>query len=122
MTLTLNELLLVILALAAVVAVTVFVILALQLKKTAAEAEKALAEYRKLAVGLQSLEKNIDEKLDEVGKTLTAARQAAVQVSGATVWLSSKFVKPASRWWPLIAPVASFLWRKWKQKKEGRHV
>ncbi|MBM3296588.1 MAG: hypothetical protein FJY83_03205 [Candidatus Aminicenantes bacterium] len=122
MTLTLNQVLAIVIVLAAVVAVTVFVILALQLRKTAAEAEKTLAEYRELAKGLQLLDQTLKDKLEVLGQTLEAARRTAVNVSGATFWLSSKVFKPASRWWPLLAPVLRFVWRKWKQRKEEHDV
>jgi hypothetical protein len=122
MPLTLNQFLFVIITLAVVVAVTAFVILALQLKKTAAEAEKTLAEYKELAKNLQILDQTIEDKLDELGHTLQAARQAAGQVSGVTMWLTSKVVRPASRWWPLLAPVVRFVWRQWKKRKEERNV
>jgi hypothetical protein len=122
MSLTLNQVLFIVLVLAAVVAVTVFVILALQLKKTAAEAEKTLAEYKELAKGLQLLDQTLKDKLDDLGQTLDAARKAAVQISGATFWLSEKLIRPASKWWPMLAPVMKFVWRKWKERKEERNV
>ena len=122
MPLTLNQFLFLIITLALVAAVTVFIILALQLKKTAAEAEKALAEYKELAKNLQILDRTIKDKLDELGQTLQAARQAAGQVSGVTMWLSSKVVQPATKWWPFVAPVVRFIWRQWKKRKEERNV
>jgi flagellar basal body-associated protein FliL len=122
MPLTLNQFLFLIITLAVVVAVTAFVILALQLKKTAAGAEKTLAEYKELAKNLQLLDQTVKDKLDELGQTLQAARQVAGQVSGVTLWLSSKFVQPAAKLWPLLAPVARFVWRQWKKRKEERNV
>ena len=122
MTLTLNQVLFIVIALAVVVAVSAFVILALQLKKTAAEAEKTLAEYKELAKSLQLLDQTVKDKLDDLGETLQAARKAAVQVSGVTLWLTSKVVQPAAKWWPMLAPVLKYVWRKWKQRKEERHV
>jgi len=122
MPLTLNQFLFLIIALAVVAAVTVFIILALQLKRTAAEAEKALAEYKELAKNLQILDQTIKDKLDELGETLRTTRQAAGHVSGVAAWLTSKVVQPASKWWPFLAPVVQFVWRQWKKRKEDRHV
>jgi hypothetical protein len=122
MPLTLNQFLFLIITLALVAAVTAFIILAFQLKRTAAEAEKTLAEYKELAKNLQILDRIIKDKMDELGHTLQAARQAAGQVSGATMWLSSKIVRPGFKWWPLVAPVVRFVWRQWKKRKEERNV
>jgi len=122
MPLTLNQFLFLIIALAVVAAVTVFIILALQLKRTAAEAEKTLAEYKELAKNLKVLDQTIKDNLDGLGQTLQVARQAAGQVSGVAMWLGSKVVQPASKWWPLLAPVVQYLWRQWKKRKEERHV
>ena len=122
MPLTLNQFLFLIIALAVVAAVTVFIILALQLRRTAAEAEKTLAEYKELAKSLQALDQTIKDNLDGLGQTLQVARQAAGQVSGVAMWLSSNVVQPASKWWPILAPVVQYLWRQWKKRKEERHV
>jgi Sec-independent protein translocase protein TatA len=118
MPLTLNQFLFLIITLAVVVVVTVLVILALQLKKTAAEAEKTLAEYRELAKDLQVLDQAIKDRLDELGHTLQAARQ----VSRMAVRFSSKVIQPVSKWWPVFSPVVRFVWRQWKKRKEERNV
>jgi len=122
MTLTLNQVLLIVIVLGGVVAVTVFVILALQLKKTAAEAEKTLVEYRELAKNLQLLDQTLKDKLEVLGQTLEAARKTAFDVSKTTFWLSTRVFRPAVKWWPLVTPVLRFVWRKWKQRKEDRDV
>ncbi len=122
MLLSLNQVLLIVIVLAAVVAVTVFVILALQIRKTATEAEKTLVEYKELAKSLQLLDQTLKDKLEVLGETLEAARKTAVQVSGTTLWLSTRIFRPTFKWWPMLAPVLRFVWKKWKQKKEERHV
>ncbi|MBN2198566.1 MAG: hypothetical protein JW747_01820 [Candidatus Aminicenantes bacterium] len=122
MTLTLNQALLLVLVLCGVAAVAVFIVLALQLKKTAAEAEKTLVEYRELAKNLQILDQTIKDKLEILSQTLEAARKTARDVSRTTFWLSARAFRPAVKWWPLLTPVLRYVWRKWKQRKEDRNV
>jgi len=122
MTLTLNQALLIILTVAAVVAAVFLVRLFAQLRRTAAEGEKALAEFAELARHLKELDLVVKEQVEELAKTISASKRAAVNVAEASSLITSKFVRPPFKYLPLILPVARFLWRQvGKRKKERAH-
>ncbi len=122
MTLTFNQALFLILTVAAVVAAVYLVRLFVQLRRTAAEGEKALAEIAELARHLKELDLVVKEQVEELAKTIAASKKAAVNVAEASSLITSKFVRPPFRFLPLILPVAQFLWRQvGKRKKERAH-
>lgn len=122
MTLTFNQALFLILTVAAVVAAVYLVRLFVQLRRTAAEGEKALAEIAELARHLKELDLVVKEQVEELAKTIAASKKAAVNVAEASSLITSKFVRPPFRYLPLILPVAQFLWRQvGKRKKERAH-
>jgi predicted Kef-type K+ transport protein len=123
MTLTLNQALLLIITIAVVVAVVYLVRLFAQLRRTAAEGEKALAGFGELARHLKELDLVVKEQVEELAKTIAASKKAAVNVAEASSLITSKFVRPSSKYLPLILPVAQFIWRQFsKRKKERDHV
>jgi len=122
MTLTLNQFLFLILTLAAVVAVVFIVMLLIQLRRTALEAQKAMAEFHELARGLQTLQSSIQERVDDLGRIVDASKKAAGFVSQAGQFLSGGALKPASKIWPVLIPIAGFLFRRWKSRKEEKNV
>ncbi|MCJ7611259.1 MAG: hypothetical protein MUP19_03275 [Candidatus Aminicenantes bacterium] len=122
MTLTLNQFLFIVLTLAAVVAAVFLVMLLIQLRRTAAQAEKAMAEFRELAQGLQSLQASVQSKVDDLGWIIDSSKKAAGILSQAGQFLSSRAFKPASKIWPVLIPVAGFLFRRWKSRKEEKNV
>jgi len=122
MTLTLNQALFLIITVAVVVAVVYLVRLFVQLRRTAAEGEKALAAFGELARNLQELDQVVKTQVEELGKTIAASKKAAVNVAEASSLITAKFVRPSSKYLPLILPVAQFLWRQLgKRKKERAH-
>jgi predicted Kef-type K+ transport protein len=122
MPLTLNEALFLILTVAAMVAVIFLVRLFVQLRRTAAEGEKALADIAELARQLKELDLLVKQRLEEAGQTLAAAKTAATSLAEVSFLVTSKFVRPSAKYLPLILPVAQFLWRQiGKRKKERAH-
>jgi len=123
MTLTLNQVLFLILTVAAVVVAAFLVRFLVQLGRTAREGEKTLAEMKRLAENLNELDLVVKAKVEDVGKLVDASKNAAANLSQASLLLTTRFLKPASSYWPLIYPVLMFLFKrskKRKEKKDGR--
>ena len=117
MPLTLNEVLFIILTFAAVILVIFLVRFLAQIRRTAAEGEKTLAELGILARHLTELDLVVKEKVEALGQTLEASKRAAVNVAQASSLISSKFIWPSSKFLPFALPVARFVWRQLKKKK-----
>jgi Tfp pilus assembly protein PilX len=122
MPLTLNQFLFLVLVIVAVVAVVFLVMLLLQLRRTAAEAEKTLAEFRDAARGLQALELSVKERLDDVGQVVEFSKKAVNAISQATAFVGSRAVKPAAMIWPILLPIVQSIWRHRKSRKEEKNV
>jgi hypothetical protein len=118
----LNDILLIILTVAAVVAVVFLVRLFIQLRKTAAEAEKTLAEVQVLTRHLSELDLEVKARVEELGETLQASKSAALGLSRATMMVSSKLLPTQAKFIPFVLPVARFVLRQMKRKKEKSHV
>jgi hypothetical protein len=118
MSLTLNQFLLLILTFAAVVAVTYLVMFLSQLRKTAQEAEKTLIEVRSLVNNLNTTSQQVNEKIENLGEVVEAGKKAAVTISEASMLLSTRFLRPASRYWPILFPLIRLGVRQLKKKKE----
>jgi len=121
MPLTLNQALFLIITFAIVIAVVYLVRLFSQLRKTAVEGEKALAEFRELAKSLNELDLQVKAKVENLGQTLEAAKKAAVNLSEASYLVTTKIVRPSSVYLPLVLPVARFVWRHLKKRKESKN-
>lgn len=121
MSLTLNQFLLLVIAFAAVIAVTFLVSLFRQLRKTAKEGEKTLAEIRELARNFKETEKKIDSGIQDFSETLQAAKKSLLNISEAAWILSTRILKPSSKYWPFIWPALRFGWRILKRKKEDKN-
>ena len=122
MELTLDQFLLLVITIAVVIAVTFLITLFLQLRRTAKEGEETLGEIRSLVKSLTQASQKAIEKIDDVEETLQTAKKAAVQLSEITWFLSSKIIKPSSKYWPIVLPVFRLGWRQWKKHKENQHV
>jgi hypothetical protein len=121
MPLTLNQVLFLVLTFAVVILVIYLVRLLAQIRRTAAEGEKTLAELGILAKHLTELDLVVKEKVEDLGQTLEASKRAAVNVAQASSLISSKFIRPSSKFLPFALPVARFVWRQLKKKKEKSH-
>ena len=118
MSLTLSQFLFLVLPFAAVVAVTFLVMFLNQLRKTAREGEKTLIEARELVSNLNATSLKVNQKVEELGEVVDAARKAAVGISAASMFLSSRIMRPASRYWPFIFPLVRLVMRQWREKKK----
>ncbi len=121
MPLTLNQFLFLILTFAAVVVVVYLVRFLAQLRHTAEEGEKTMTEIRKLVENLNELDGLIKDKLVGLGEFVEASKRTAVNVSEASFLLTTKMLRPTSKYWPVILPLASFFWKKFRKRKEKKH-
>jgi uncharacterized protein YlxW (UPF0749 family) len=121
MPLTLNQFLFLIITFAFVIAVVFLVRLFAQLRKTAAEGEKALAEFRELAKSLNELDLLVKSRVEDLGKTLEAAKKAAINLSEASFLVTSKIIRPSSKYLLLLIPAARLVWRHLKKRKENKN-
>ena len=120
MPLTLNQFLLLIITIAAVVAVTYLVILFSQLRKTAQKGEQALSEITELASSLKETNRNLNMKIDDVGEILENAKNAASRLGEITGFVTMRMIRPSSKYWPILYPLARFGWRQWKKRKRQK--
>lgn len=120
MTLTLNQVLGIILTVAAVVAVIFLVMFLNQLRKTAREGEKTLVKAQETMDGLNVIEAKINASLDNVGEVLATSKRAVAGLTGVTHFLTSSVIRPSARFWPLLVPLLSFGLRKMKKKRRNK--
>jgi len=118
MALTLNQALFLVLAFAAVVATVFLVRLFAQLRRTALQAEKSLAELETLGRNLNELDGMVKQRVEDMGKTLEAAKKAAVNVSEASFLVTSNIVRPSAAYLPLLLPAVRWVWRRFRKRKE----
>ena len=121
MPLTLNQVLLLVLTFCAVILVVYLVRVLSQIRKTAAEGEKTIAELGVLAKHLTELDLVVKAKVEDLGKTLEASKKAAVNISQASSLITTKFIAPSSKFLPIALPVARFIWRQWKKKRRKKN-
>jgi hypothetical protein len=118
MQLTLNQSLFLVLTFAAVVAVVFLVRFLVQLRSTAEEGERTLAEVRKLVENLNNLDGMIKDRLVSLGEFVEASKKTAVNVSEASFLLTTRILRPGSKYWSILLPVASYFWKKFRKRKE----
>ena len=120
MPLTLNQVLLLVLTLAAVITAIYLIRLFIQLRKTAAEGEQALAAFRELAKSLQELDLLVKQRVEEAGAALEASKKAATGLAEASFFLTTKFLNPSSKILPVALPVARFVMKYLKKRKKEK--
>src|SRR4030042_2271365 len=120
MTLTLNQVLGIILTVAAVVAVIFLVMFLNQLRKTAREGEKTLVKAQETMDGLNVIEAKINASLDNVVRVLATSKRAVAGLTGVTHFLTSNVIRPSARFWPLLVPLLSFGLQKMKKKRRKK--
>ncbi len=122
MALTLNQVLAIILTVAGVVAITFLVLFLNQLRRTAKEGEKALVKVQETMDGLQVIEAKLNANLDNVGQVLAMSKKAVSGISEVTFFLTSKVIRPSSKYWPFLFPLIRLglqALKKRKEKKDG---
>ncbi len=117
MSLTLNQFLFLVITIVIVVAGTFLVTLIMQLRKTAQEGEKTLKKLRELAENLKETDKIVKEKMDDLSETLKAAKKSATGIADIVGFLTTKIIRPSSKYWPMLFPILRFGWRQIKKKK-----
>jgi len=120
MTLTLSQVLSIVLTVAAVVGVTVLSLFLLQLRRTAREGEKTLIKAQETMDGLQAIEAKINANLDNVGEVLATSKKAVSGLSEITFFLTSKIIRPSARYWPFLFPLVRFGLQQMKKRKEKK--
>lgn len=122
MPLTLNQFLLLVITIAVVVAVTFLVLLLKQLRKTAREAEETLVEVRMLVGEARETSRSVQSKIEDVGELVQATKKTAVSVSEIAWFMTTKILRPSSKYWPFLFPLIRLGWRQAKKFKEGKNV
>ena len=120
MNLTLNQVLFLILTIAAVVVAVFLVRLLIQLRRTAGEGEKTLVEMKRLAENLNELDLVVKAKVEDLGELVKASKDTAVNLSQASMFLTTRVLKPVANYWPLVYPVMMFFWKRMKKRKEKK--
>jgi hypothetical protein len=120
MTLTLNQVLSIILTVAAVVLATFLIMFLAQLRKTAREAERTMAKAQEAIDGLQVIEAKINASLDNVGDVLATSKKAVSGISEITLFLTSKVIRPSAKYWPILFPLLRFGLQQMKKRKEKK--
>ncbi len=120
MTLTLNQVLWIILTVAAVVTVIFLVLFLNQLRRTAREGEKALAKAQEALDGMKEIEVRINASLDSVGQVLATSKKAVTGLSEITMFLTSRVIRPTANYMPFLLPILRFGWQQMKKRKEKK--
>jgi uncharacterized protein YoxC len=120
MLLTLNQVLFIILTIAAAVAVVFLVRFLIQLRRTAREAEKTLAKAQELMDGFRVIEAKINASLDDVGQVLQTSKKAAAGLTEITAFLTTRVIRPSSKFLPFLFPLVRFGWQQLQKRKEKK--
>jgi len=120
MTMTLNQVLGIILTVAAVVAVTFLALFLNQLRRTAREGEKTLAKAQEMMEGFKEIEAKVNASLDNVGEVLATSKKAVAGLSEITFFLTSKVIRPSAKFWPFLFPLLRFGLQQMKKRKENK--
>ncbi|MCI4444872.1 MAG: hypothetical protein JHC32_02475 [Candidatus Aminicenantes bacterium] len=121
MLLTFNQILFLILTVLGAVLVTFLVLFLIQLSKTAREAEKSLQEFQIILHKLERIEDKLDRRLDDAGVIIESTKQTVSGLSELSLFLATKVVRPASKYWPLLFPLLRFGWQFMKKRKEKKN-
>ena len=121
MPLTLTQFLLLIITLAVVVAVTFLVTLLVQLRKTFREGEETLIEIRELIKNLKETDQRVKTKIDDFGEMITASKKTVLSLSEITWFMTTKIIRPSSKYWPILFPLLRLGWRRLKKRKEDKN-
>jgi len=122
MPLTLNQFLLLVITISVVIAVTFLVILFIQLRKTAREAGMTLIEVRALVDNLKETSLHIQAKIDDASEFVEASKKTAISISEIAWFLTTKILRPSSKYWPFLFPLIRLGWRQLKKRKEEKNV
>lgn len=122
MPLTLNQFLLLVITIAVIVAVTFLVNLLRQLRKTAREAEKTLIEVKMLVGETRETSRILQSRIEDVGELVQASKKTAMSISEIAWFVTTKILRPSSKYWPFLFPLMRLGWRQAKKFKEEKNV
>ena len=123
MQLTLNQFIQLALTIAAVVLVTFLISFLVQLRRTAKRGEKTLAEISSLASDLRETNQKIQAKIDDADGMLDATKKTVMNLSEIAGFMTTKIVRPSSKYLPLLLPFLRVGWQSLKKrKKEEKNV
>ncbi|MCJ7680601.1 MAG: hypothetical protein MUP70_07750 [Candidatus Aminicenantes bacterium] len=122
MSLTLNQLLFIILTIAAVVAVTSLVFLFAQIRRTYREGEQTLSEIRSLTEQLKLTNDAVQEKLKHADGVILGTQKFVDGMGDMTQMVLTKLIMPSSKYWPFLAPLARTAWRMYNKDKNKRRT
>jgi predicted PurR-regulated permease PerM len=119
MTLTLNQLLFLILTIA-VVAFLVYLIPTIrQLKETAKRAEEVLTETRKLISNFEETEKLVKSQIEGLDDLIKTSKKALTDISEIAWFISKRLLKPSTRYISAFFPLINVGWQLYKKRKKG---
>ena len=118
MSLTLNQFLFLVITICIVVFVTFLVTLIVQLRKTAREGEETLVEIRDLVGNLKEIGQKVNTKIDDLIPVLEATKKTVSRITDVSWFLTMKFIKPSSKYCPILFPVLRLGWRQMKKKRK----
>ncbi|MDD8021315.1 MAG: DUF948 domain-containing protein [Acidobacteriota bacterium] len=121
MLLTFNQTLFLILTVAAVVIAVFFVLFLIQLRRTAREAEKSFQELQISLDKLKKIEDKLEQRLDETGQIFESAKKTVSGLSELSLFLTTRVVRPASKYWPIFFPLVRLGWKIIKKRKEKKN-
>ncbi|MCR4395290.1 MAG: hypothetical protein NUW07_00975 [Candidatus Saccharicenans sp.] len=122
MLLTFNQVLFLILTVAAAVLVVFLVLFLAQLRRTAREAEKSFQELQLTLHKLERIEDKLDRRLDEAGVIIDSTKKTISGLSELSLFMTTRLVRPASKYWPVLFPLLRFGWQLMKKRKEKKNV
>ncbi|MBC7361854.1 MAG: DUF948 domain-containing protein [Candidatus Aminicenantes bacterium] len=122
MLLTFNQVLFLILTVTAAVLAAFLVLFLIQLRKTAKEAEKSFQELQIILHKLERIEDKLDRRLDDAGVIIESTKQTVSSLAELSLFLMTKVVRPASKYWPVLFPLLRFGWQLMKKRKEKKNV
>ena len=118
MTLTLNQMLLIILTVAAVVAVTFIVLFLAQLRKTAQEAQRTLIKAQEMMEDFKEIEAKLNANLEAVGEVVNQSKKALSGLSQMSSLVPPNALRSSAKYLPIIIPLLRFGWQLIKNRKE----
>ncbi len=121
MPLTLSQFLFLVITIVVVATGTALIILIAQLRKTASKSEEALADLRELLQNLSETSRTVNAKLEEVDDIVGAVKKTAGSLSEITWFLTTKMIRPSSKFWPFLYPLIRTGWRQIKKRKEDKN-
>jgi len=122
MSLSLNEILLLVITIAVVVGVAFLIPVFIQIKRTMKEGEESLVHIKGLAQELKETSSKITPAVENAGEIVESAKKTAFNLTEITWLIATRIVRPSSRYWPFIFPFLRLGWRQIKKKKGGKNV